>query len=437
MSKRMTRVATAATVGTVIEWYDFFLYNTAAALVFGKLFFPNSDPTVGTLLAFATSATGFVARPLGALICGHFGDRIGRKATLMGTLLTMGIASCAIGLLPTYTQIGIAAPILLVLLRLLQGFATGGEWGGAALMVVEHAKERRAFWGSFITSGIVGGLILSSLTFMAFSRLPEADFLAWGWRVPFLLSAVLVAVGLYIRLQTSESPEFVSMVQNGQQSSRPLVDALGQPKSVLVIFLLRVAENFSFYIYSAFSLAFVTRTMGLPREVALYGVLIASLVEFVTAPLAGIVADRIGSRRVVMFGVLFQAAFAFPFFWLLETGSAVLAVLAVTIGFGVANACISGPSPDYFRRFFGPQVRFSGISIGREAATVLGGGMAPLIATALVAWSGSSWPVAACMAGTSLLGFVTMLMSRKIEVKGDVPATGAVCRVQQTTAAEG
>ena len=196
MAMTMRRVATAATIGTVIEWYDFFLYNTAAALVFGKLFFPSHDATTGTLLAFATSATGFVARPLGAVVCGHFGDRVGRKAMLLATLLSMGGATIAIGLLPTYNSIGIAAPLLLVALRLIQGFATGGEWGGAALMTIEHATSRRGFWGSLITTGIVLGLVLSSLAFMALGQLPEADFLAWGWRIPFLLSALLVVVGL-------------------------------------------------------------------------------------------------------------------------------------------------------------------------------------------------------------------------------------------------
>jgi MFS family permease len=423
MNRHMTRVSIAATLGTVIEWYDFFLYNTAAALVFGKLFFPGSDPAIGTLLAFATSATGFVARPLGALVCGHFGDRIGRKAMLLTTLLTMGLASCAIGLLPTYASIGIAAPLLLVLLRLLQGFATGGEWGGAALLTVEHAQSRQGFWGSFITSGIVGGLVLSALVFMAFNHLPDAQFLAWGWRIPFLLSAVLVVIGLYIRLQVTESLEFSRVIQRGERSANPILEALRQPRSVLVIFLLRVAENFSFYVFSAFALAYITRALGLPRGLALNAVLIAAAAEFITAPIAGLIADRIGTRRVIMFGVAFQALFAFPFFWMLQTRDPVMVVLGVTIGFCVANACISGPSPAYFAGFFGPKVRFSGISIGREAATILGGGLSPLISAALLEWAGASWPIAACMAGTSLLGLLTLFGSRRVETAGVIVAS--------------
>ena len=425
MSMTMRRVATAATIGTVIEWYDFFLYNTAAALVFGKLFFPAQDATTGTLLAFATSATGFVARPLGAVVCGHFGDRIGRKAMLLATLLSMGGATIAIGLLPTYSSIGIAAPLLLVLLRLIQGFATGGEWGGAALMTIEHATSRRGFWGGLITTGIVLGLVLSSLAFMALGRLPEADFLDWGWRVPFLLSALLVVVGLYIRLQVSESPEFAQIVRSGQQARAPILEALRQPGSVFMIFLLRVAENFSFYIFSAFSLAYVTRALGLPRSLALNAVLIAAAVEAVTALGMGVIADRIGARRVVMFGIAFQMLFAFPFFAMLQTGSPVLIVLAVVIGFAVCNAAISGPSPAYFAQFFGTRVRFSGISLGRETATILGGGMSPLIATALLSWAGDTWPIALCMAGTSALGLVAMFAGRAIEQSGIEPALPA------------
>ncbi len=418
----MRRVAVGATIGTVIEWYDFFLYNTAAALVFGRLFFPAQDATTGTLLAFATSATGFVARPLGAVVCGHFGDRIGRKSMLLATLLSMGGATIAIGLLPTYSSIGIAAPLMLVVLRLIQGFATGGEWGGAALMMIEHATSRRGFWGSLITSGIVLGLVLSSLAFMALGGLSEAEFLSWGWRVPFLLSAVLVLVGLYIRLQVSESPEFMRVEQTGQRSRAPILDALRQPRGVLMIFLLRVAENFSFYIFSAFTLAYITRSLGLPRSLALNAVLLAAAVEALSAPLMGLVADRIGARRVVMFGIAFQMLFAFPFFALLQSGSPGLIMLAVVIGFAVCNAAISGPSPAYFAQFFGTRVRFSGISLGRETATILGGGLSPLIATALLNWAGSTWPVAACMAGTSLLGLIAMLVGRTVETGGTEPA---------------
>ena len=414
MASSMRRVAVAATVGTVIEWYDFFLYNTAAALVFGKLFFPSQDATVGTLLAFATSATGFVARPLGAVVCGHFGDRVGRKAMLLVTLLSMGGATVGIGLLPGYDSIGLLAPVALVVLRLVQGFAAGGEWGGAALMTVEHATSRRGFWGSLITTGIMLGLVLSSLAFAALGGLSETAFLSWGWRLPFLASAALVIVGLYIRLKVSESPEFVAATARGERARAPLAEALRQPRNILVIFLLRVAENFSFYIMSAFSLAYVTRTLGLPRSLALNAVLIAAVAEAVSAIGIGSIVDRIGARAVVTFGVAFQMVFAFAFFAMLQTGSPPLVILAVVIGFAICNGCISGPSPTFFAQFFKARVRFSGIAIGRETATILGGGLAPLIATALLSWSGSIWPVAACMAFTSFLGLIGLYVGRSV-----------------------
>jgi MFS family permease len=418
----MKRVATAATVGTVIEWYDFFIYGTAAALVFNKLFFPQVDPMVGTLLAFATSATGFGARPLGAIVSGHYGDRIGRKALLIATLLIMGAATFCIGLLPTYASIGIAAPILLLLLRMIQGFATGGEWGGAALMVVESSPaNRRNTWGSLITVGILLGLVLALTTFSTFNNfMSEATFLSWGWRVPFLLSGVLVAIGLYIRLNVGESPEFERMAKRGERKAMPLIEAFKQPKSILVIFFIRIAENFSFYTMAAFSLFYVASVLGLPRSVALNAVIVAALAECVSAVLFGVLADRIGSRKVLMFGLAFQLAFAFPFFWLLETKAPGLIILAIAMGMALANGAISSVQPDFFAKFFGANIRYSGISIGREGATIIGGGLAPVIATALIQWGGGSWAVAACMAATSLVGFLVVLLARNTDLQKDL-----------------
>jgi MHS family shikimate/dehydroshikimate transporter-like MFS transporter len=416
MSNSMTRISTAATVGTIVEWYDFFIYGTAAALVFNKLFFPQVDPMIGTLLAFATSATGFFARPLGAIVSGHYGDRVGRKTLLIATLFIMGAATFCIGLLPTYASIGILAPILLLVLRMIQGFATGGEWGGAALMVVESSPpKRRNFWGSLITVGILLGLVLALVTFSTFNNfMSEAEFLSWGWRLPFLLSAVLVVIGLYIRINIGESPEFEQMAKRGERKTMPLIEAFKQPKSIFIIFFIRIAENFSFYTFAAFSLFYVSSVLGLPRSVALNAVIVAALAECVSSVLFGVLADRIGSRKVLMFGLAFQIVFAFPFFWLLETRAPGLIVLAIAIGFALANGAISSVQPDFFAKFFGTNIRYSGISIGREGATIIGGGLAPVIATALIQWAGASWPVAACMAGTSLIGLLVVLFAGNV-----------------------
>lgn len=417
MGFSMRKVATAATIGTLIEWYDFFVYLPAAALVFNKLFFPQAEPLTGTLLAFGTYATGFFARPLGAIVAGHYGDRVGRKTLLIATLLIMGCATFLIGLLPTYATAGIAAPILLLVLRLIQGFATGGEWGGAALMVVESAPaEKRNVWGSLITVGILLGLVLASVAFTVVnSTVAEEAFLSWGWRVPFLLSAVLVVVGLYIRLNVGESPEFEKAAKRGDTQKVPLLEALKHPKNILIIFFIRIAENFSFYTFAAFSLSYVSTVLGLPRSLALNAVIVAALAECVTAVLFGLLADKIGSRKVMMFGLAFQIVFAFPFFWLLETKAPGLVLLAIVAGFAIANGAISSVQPDYFARFFGVNIRYSGISIGREGATIIGGGLAPVIATALVSATQASWPVALCMAGTSVIGLAVVLMGRKAE----------------------
>jgi MFS family permease len=419
MSITMGRITTAATIGTVIEWYDFFVYLPAAALVFNKLFFPQADALTGTLLAFGTSATGFLARPLGAIVAGHYGDRIGRKALLIATLVTMGGATLLIGLLPSYASAGITAPVLLLMLRMVQGFATGGEWGGAALMVVESSPpSRRNVWGSFITVGILLGLVLASTAFTAVNAVVSNDaFLSWGWRVPFLLSALLVAVGLYIRLNIGESKEFENVVRSGKTAQVPLVEALRYPRHILVIFFIRIAENFSFYTFAVFSLSYVSAVLSLPRSLALNAIIIAALAECVTAVLFGVLADRIGSRKVMLFGLGFQVAFAFPFFWLMETKAPGLVMLAIALGFACANGAISSVQPDYFARFFGTNIRYSGISIGREGATIIGGGLSPVIATALVTSIGASWPVALCMMFTSVIGFAAVLFARPPRTK--------------------
>ncbi|MBA2617845.1 MAG: MHS family MFS transporter, partial [Rubrobacter sp.] len=344
------KVALASFIGTAIEWYDYFLYGTAAALVFPVLFFPESDPTVGTLLSLATFGVGFASRPLGGIVFGHFGDKIGRKAMLVLTLLIMGVATALIGLLPTYGQVGILAPILLVVLRILQGFGVGGEWGGAVLMAVEHSPEgRRGFYGSWPQMGVPAGLLLGTIALYVFTLLPEDQFLAWGWRIPFLISIVLIAVGLYIRLAIEESPAFRRVQQTNTSARMPIVDVLRTyPKQVLIAMGLRVAENGSFYVFSVFVLAYAVDALELSRSTILIATMVAAAVELFAIPFFGALSDRLGRRPVYLFGAVFSLVFAFPFFWLVNTASIVLITAAVVLSLAVGHAAMYGPQAAFF-----------------------------------------------------------------------------------------
>src|SRR5262245_10337496 len=326
-STPIRRVILASFIGTAIEWYDFFLYGTAAALVFNKLFFPNINPLAGTLSAFGTFAVGFVARPVGGVIFGHFGDRIGRTSMLIYALLIMGIATFVIGLLPTYASLGIWAPILLVTMRFAQGIGVGGEWGGAVLMAVEHSTlGSRGFHGSWVQMGVGAGLLLSTLTFTVFSSiLSQAEFLAWGWRIPFLLSVILIGVGLFIRLRIVETPIFARLKETKGETQQPIVEVLRQhPRDVLLAMGMRFAENGPFYIISVFVLSYGEAHLRLPKNTMLAGVIISSAISLLVIPLYGALSDRIGRRPVYQAGALFTLLFAFPFFWLLETRSSSL-----------------------------------------------------------------------------------------------------------------
>lgn len=407
------RVAIASLVGTALEWYDYFLYGTAAALIFNEIFFPASNPLVGTLLALATFGVGFGTRPIGGIVFGHYGDRIGRKAMLVITLLIMGVATFAIGLMPTYDQIGILAPILLVVLRLVQGFGVGGEWGGAVLMSVEHAPEgRRGYYGSWPQMGVPAGLVISTIVFALFEMLPEEQFLAWGWRIPFLLSIVLVVVGLYIRLRLAESPAFHQVEETHTESSMPVLDVFRRyPRNILLAMGARLGDNVLFYVFSVFVLTYVVDELGLPESVALIGVSIGSALEFIVIPFFGALSDRIGRRPVYMGGALFCILFAFPYFWLMNTESIVLIYLAIALSFVIGHGAMYAPQASFLSELFGTNVRYSGASIGYQIAPILGGGIAPFIAVALLAKTGSYWPVAVYMIAMALITVVSVYLA--------------------------
>ncbi|WP_395245465.1 MFS transporter [Agromyces sp. MMS24-K17] len=414
------RAVVAASFGTVLEWYDFFLYGTAAALVFPALFFPAADPLTGILLSFAVYATGFVARPLGGLLAGALGDRHGRRRVLFATLLVMGLATAAIGLLPTYAQVGAIAPALLVALRLLQGLATGGEWGGAVLLALEHARSGRGIRGGFVSSAVYVGLVLGNLAFVVLvALLDEEALLAWGWRVPFLASLVLLGVGAYLRFRVDETPEFVALAQNDRRARRPLVAALRQPRNVVAVFLVRVGQNTSFYVISVFCLGYAATVLGLERWVTLTALLVGATVAAVLCPFWGALGDRIGPGRLITAALVGLGLLAVPLFAVLDTGSAVLVIAVIALAIGGVNAAGDGAQPTYFTSLFDPSVRYSGISIGREAASIVGGGLAPLAATALVAWAGHWWPVAAMMVVAAALGVVGARLGRPVGATAD------------------
>jgi MFS transporter, MHS family, shikimate and dehydroshikimate transport protein len=400
-------------IGTTIEWYDFFLYGTAAALVFNQLFFPSFEPLAGTLAAFATYAVGFAARPLGGVVFGHYGDKIGRKAMLVLSLIIMGVATFLMGVLPTYESVGVLAPILLVALRFVQGIGVGGEWGGAVLMAVEHSPPgRRGYYGSWPQMGVPAGLLLANLVFLASSSfIPNEQFLAWGWRIPFLVSILLVGVGMFIRLKLVESPAFSQVQESGSEANMPILDVLRTyPKNVLLAMGMRVAENGTFYVLTVFVLSYVAGELALDRNVGLYGVLIAATIGLFTTPFFGALSDRFGRRPVYLFGAVFSLLFALPFFWLLNTGVAPLIWLAIILGVNLGHDAMYGPQAAYFSELFGTRVRYSGASLGYQLASVFAGGLAPLIATALLGYYGYG-AVAIYTAAMALITVISLILA--------------------------
>ncbi len=418
------RVIVASLIGTSLEWYDFFIYGTAAALVFNKIFFPDFEPLVGTLLAFATYAVGFVARPLGGVIFGHYGDKLGRKNVLVITLLLMGIATFAIGLMPTYAAIGIWAPILLVALRFVQGLGLGGEWGGAVLMTLESGDpKRRGLNASWPQVGVPIGLLLANgVISLVDSVTTDAAFESWGWRVPFLLSGVLVIVGLWIRMTIAESPLFRELEVSDKKVRAPIVDVVRlYPKQVLLAIGARVGVDVAFYTFVLFITTYIVTYLELPNSYALNAVLIAAACQVALIPWFGILSDRLGRRPVYLFGAIGAAIWVFVFFALLDTGNLVLIVLATVVAL-VLHAAMYGPQASFIAEMFPTRVRYSGASMGYQLAGILGGALAPIISVALLDQFDTSLVVSIYVVLTLAVTTVCVLLApetSKLDLKAD------------------
>jgi metabolite-proton symporter len=405
-------VILASFIGTTIEWYDFFLYGTAAALVFNKLFFPTLAPLAGTLSSYGTFAVGFVARPLGGALFGHYGDRLGRKTMLVWSLLIMGVATALIGVLPGYATLGVWAPVLLVALRFVQGIGVGGEWGGAVLMAVEHSREgKRGLHGSWPQMGVPAGLLLSTGVFaLVSSRLPEAEFLAWGWRIPFLTSVLLIVVGLFVRLRLLETPAFSRFRAELTPSRAPLLEVIREyPREILVGMGMRFAQNVLFYIFTVFALSYGEKTLGYSKGTMLLGLATAATVGLFSIPAFGALSDRLGRRPVYLAGAIISLLYAFPFFWLLGRGPAFVG-LAIVLGLNLGQDMMYGPQAAYFSELFATKVRYSGASLVYQLTSVFSGGLAPFIATLLLARHGV-YAVAAYMAASCALTVVATLVA--------------------------
>jgi MFS transporter, MHS family, shikimate and dehydroshikimate transport protein len=435
----ITTVAASSMIGTTIEWFDFFAYATAAALVLNVLFFPSADPLVGTILAFGGIAVGYFGRPLGSVVFGHFGDRVGRKTMLVISLLIMGAATFAIGLLPTYASWGIAAPILLMTLRFLQGFALGGEWGGAVLMVIEHAEPRsRRFWASFPQAGLALGLTLSTLCFVALKQMPEAAFQSWGWRVPFLLSAVLVLVGLMIRLKITETPEFEALREAGGQVRLPIVDTFRHHWRQVILAALCFANiGAIFYALFTFSVTYGTTRLGFSQTATLWMGTLCAVIAIIGFPAAGRLADRYGTGRVFTLGVLGTTVFAVPMYWLIDTGSLWIATLGYVLA--TVSFCGSyGTLGALYAEAFDVSVRYTGMSLSLGVGTLVGSAFVPMIYVELLDRFHSSWTISLYIVLTGVISLAAATLLLRLTPYRDTTAApvtdaGLAAREDATT----
>ena len=409
---QLRRAVIASTIGTTIEWYDFFLYSTVTGLVFGRLFFPHSDPLVGTLEAFTIYAVGFVARPVGAAIFGHYGDRIGRKSTLIATLLIMGIATFLVALVPTYEQIGIWGAVILTILRFVQGIGVGGEWGGSVLLAMEWARStrHRGFIASWPQFGVPAGLFLANLAVLAFSAISGDHFLEWGWRLPFLLSILLVAVGLYIRIGILETPVFTRLVAENKVERAPIVEVIKRhPREIVLTALCRMGEQAPFYLFTAFIFAYGTVSLKINRDFLLIALLTASALSFVSTPLFGYLSDRIGRRRMYILGAAATAVFGFIYFALLNTRVPSLVFLAIVLSL-IPHDMMYGPQAALIAECFTGRLRYSGASLGYQLASVIAGGPAPLIATWLFSRYASGYAIAFFILACAMISIAAAAM---------------------------
>jgi metabolite-proton symporter len=409
-SAQLRKAVIASTIGTAIEWYDFFLYGTAAGLIFGKLYFPNEDALTATLAAFGTYFIGFVGRPIGAAIFGHYGDRIGRKATLIATLLCMGIATFLIAFVPTYSSIGIWGAVILTVLRMLQGIGVGGEWGGSVLLAMEWSRThgQRGLVASWPQFGVPCGLFLSNLAVLAFSQLTGDQFVTWGWRLPFALSIVLVGVGLWIRLGILETPVFQKLLDDRKIEKTPVVEVFKRhPKEILLSALLRMSEQAPFYVFTAFIFAYAVGTLHMSRDLILSAVLVASCVSFVAIPLSGHISDKIGRKKMYLIGAATVGVFGFLYFGMVDTAVPSLVFIAIVLSL-IPHDMQYGPQAALIAEAFTPRLRYSGASLGYQLASVIAGGPAPLIATWLFAHYHSGYAISIYIAATSVISLVAV-----------------------------
>jgi MHS family shikimate/dehydroshikimate transporter-like MFS transporter len=419
------RVVGASTIGTIVEWYDFYLYGTAAALVLNRVFFSNLTPLAGILASYATFAVGFLVRPFGGVIFGHFGDKYGRKPILIATLLLMGFATAGIGLLPTYKSIGIVAPILLLSLRMLQGLGAGAEYSAAILFSAEYNSDRRGFFASWPAAASDFAIALSAGVFALFKLMPDDQFLAWGWRIPFLLSLIAVAVGYFVRRRILETPEFTAVKEEARQTRVPALELITKhPRRVLVAMGVNVGPSVG-YVFTVFALGYLTKQLGVPQGTALLAVVIAASCGAVASVLYGSLSDRIGRRGIMLVGSLFSAVFAFPFFWLLETRRPLLIIFAMVVGFSIGLRSVFGVQPAFYTELFETRLRFSGIALARETTGALVGGPLPLVAAASVAAAGGAWwPVALLMTALALITALSLIMAPAPAVDTTPPTEG-------------